>query len=448
MSTLRAPELLLPAGTLDKMRTAYAFGADAVYAGQPRYSLRARNNEFKLEELGIGIREAHALGKKLFVASNLMPHNAKVKTYMADMQPVIEMQPDALIMADPGLIAMVRERWPEMPIHLSVQANTVNYAGVKFWKSLGLSRVILSRELSLDEIEEIRQECPDMELEVFVHGALCIAYSGRCLLSGYFNHRDANQGTCTNSCRWDYKVDSAVEDGTGDIQKIDFDFDKALSESPLSDCGSQPRHPLADKVYVISRKDHPGELMPVLEDEHGTYIMNSKDLRAVEHVEQLVKIGIDSLKVEGRTKSIYYVARTAQVYRQAINDAVKGRPFNLELLGALDALANRGYTDGFYERHHTHEQQNYMRGHSESFRQQYVGDIVACANGIAEIDVKNKFSVGDKLEIIHPSGNHIVQLTEMRTLEGETVTVAPGSGHRVQIPLQGELAKGMVARFI
>jgi len=428
------------------MRTAYAFGADAVYAGQPRYSLRARNNEFQLEELQIGIQEAHALGKKLFIASNLMPHNAKVKTYMADMEPLIAMKPDALIMADPGLIAMVRERWPEVEIHLSVQANTVNYAAVKFWKSLGLSRVILSRELSLDEIEEIRQECPDMELEVFVHGALCIAYSGRCLLSGYFNHRDANQGTCTNSCRWDYKVDSAEEDGTGDIQKIDFDFDKALSKSALSDCGSQPRHPLADNVYVISRKDHPGELMPVLEDEHGTYIMNSKDLRAVEHVERLAKIGIDSLKVEGRTKSIYYVARTAQVYRQAIDDAVAGRPFNLNLLGALDALASRGYTDGFYERHHTHEQQNYMRGHSESFRQQYVGDIVSCANGMAQIDVKNKFQVGDKLEIIHPSGNHIVELTEMHNAEGAAITVAPGSG--VQIPLQGELAKGMVARFL
>jgi putative protease len=448
VNQLRAPELLLPAGTLDKMRSAYAFGADAVYAGQPRYSLRARNNEFQLEELQIGIQEAHLLGKKLFVASNLMPHNAKVKTYMADMEPVIAMQPDALIMADPGLIAMVRERWPEVDIHLSVQANTVNYAAVKFWKSLGLTRVILSRELSLDEIEEIRQQCPDMELEVFVHGALCIAYSGRCLLSGYFNHRDANQGTCTNSCRWDYKVDNAEENGTGDIQKIDFDFDKALGQSALSDCGGQARHPMADRVYVISRQDHPGELMPVMEDEHGTYIMNSKDLRAVEHVERLAKIGIDSLKVEGRTKSIYYVARTAQVYRQAIDDAVAGRPFNLSLLGALDALANRGYTDGFYERHHTHEQQNYMRGHSESFRQQYVGDIISCADGIAEIDVKNKFQVGDKLEIIHPSGNHIIVLNEMKSLKGEALTNAPGSGHRVQIPLQGELAKGMVARFI
>ena len=480
---MKSPELLLPAGTLEKMRTAYAFGADAVYAGQPRYSLRARNNEFQLEELQIGIQEAHARGKKLFVASNLMPHNAKVKTYMADMEPVIAMQPDALIMADPGLIAMVRERWPEMPIHLSVQANTVNYATVKFWKSLGLSRVILSRELSLDEVEEIRQQCPDIELEVFIHGALCIAYSGRCLLSGYFNHRDANQGTCTNSCRWDYKLGNVEDDGTGDIQKantlsnslpegeratvpspasgrgrglaetsqpekLDFDFDKALSESALSDCGSQLRHPLADKVYVISRQDHPGELMPVLEDEHGTYIMNSKDLRAVEHVERLVKIGVDSLKVEGRTKSIYYVARTAQVYRQAIDDAVASRPFNLSLLGALDALANRGYTDGFFERHHTHEQQNYLRGHSESTRQQYVGDIVSCANGMAEIDVKNKFQVGDRLEIIHPTGNYIVDLTEMRSLDGEALSTAPGSGHRVQIPLQGELTKGMVARFL
>jgi len=308
--------------------------------------------------------------------------------------------------------------------------------------------VILSRELSLDEIGEIRQQCPDIELEVFVHGALCIAYSGRCLLSGYFNHRDANQGTCTNSCRWDYKVENAEESGTGDIEKIEFDFDKALNESALSDCGAQPRHPMADRVYVISRQDHPGELMPVMEDEHGTYIMNSKDLRAVEHVERLVKIGIDSLKVEGRTKSIYYVARTAQVYRQAIDDAVAGRPFNYSLLGALDALANRGYTDGFYERHHTHEQQNYLRGHSENSRQQYVGDIVACADGIAEIDVKNKFKVGDKLEIIHPSGNRIIDLEEMRSMEGQALTVAPGSGHRVKIPLKGEMKNGMLARFL
>ena len=190
-----------------------------------------------------------------------------------------------------------------MPIHLSVQANTVNYAGVKFWQSLGLTRVILSRELSLDEVAEIRQQCPDMELEVFVHGALCIAYSGRCLLSGYFNHRDPNQGTCTNSCRWDYKVHDAEDEIAGVIGPQEFNFRAEMEQSDLSNCGSMPRHPAADGVYLIEESQRPGELMPIMEDEHGTYIMNSKDLRAIEHVEQLVQIGIDSLKIEGRTKS-------------------------------------------------------------------------------------------------------------------------------------------------
>jgi len=199
--TLKAPELLLPAGSLDKMRAAYDFGADAVYAGQPRYSLRARNNEFRLEQIGQGIAEAHARGKKFFLTSNLIAHNDKVRTYLRDIEPIIAMKPDAMIMADPGLIMMVKEKWPEQEIHLSVQANTTNHATVKFWQKMGVSRIILSRELSLDEIEKIRQECPDMELEVFVHGALCIAYSGRCLLSGYFNRRDPNQGTCTIQLR-------------------------------------------------------------------------------------------------------------------------------------------------------------------------------------------------------------------------------------------------------
>ncbi|HET9114135.1 MAG TPA: tRNA 5-hydroxyuridine modification protein YegQ [Burkholderiales bacterium] len=447
---MKIPELLAPAGTLEKMRYAYRFGADAVYAGQPRYSLRARNNEFQLEQLETGIREAHALNKKFFVASNLMPHNAKVKTYMADMAPIIAMQPDALIMADPGLIMMVREKWPEMPVHLSVQANTVNYATVRFWQSLGLRRIILSRELSFDEIEEIKQQCPEMELEVFVHGALCIAYSGRCLLSGYFNHRDPNQGTCTNSCRWDYKVHDTSEDATGDVEKIEFDFRAAMETTEFSDCGSQQRHPLANKVYLIEEKERPGEMMPIMEDDHGTYIMNSKDLRAIEHIGRLVEIGVDSLKIEGRTKSTYYVARTAQTYRKAIDDAVAGRPFDPALLSDLESLANRGYTDGFYERHHTQEYQNYMRGHSESNRSQYVGDVIGydSISGFAEIEVKNKFLVGDRLEIIHPAGNHTIALTQMLDHRGEPIAEAPGSGHRVKIPLRANLEQAMVTRFL
>jgi putative protease len=449
---LKAPELLLPAGSLDKMHAAFDFGADAVYAGQPRYSLRVRNNDFStLPTLQQGIEGAHARGKQFFVASNIFAHNAKLKTYLRDMEPVIAMKPDALIMADPGLIMMVRDKWPEVPVHLSVQANAVNWADVKFWHRMGLTRVILSRELSLDEIEEIRQQCPEMELEVFVHGALCIAYSGRCLLSGYFNHRDPNQGTCTNSCRWDYKVQQASEDATGDFKVIPLQFKQALAEAeqrPFSSLHQQPRHPLADQPYLIEEAERPGQMMPIMEDEHGTYIMNSKDLRAVEHIERLVKIGVDSLKVEGRTKSLYYAARTAQVYRQAIDDAVAGRPFNIDLLGQLQGLANRGYTDGFYQRHHTQTYQNYMRGASEANRSQYVGDVLSVTDGWARVEVKNRFAVGDRIEVIHPSGNRDLALTRMLSDDGAEISVAPGSGHIVRIALDATLDHALLARYL
>lgn len=448
---MNQPELLAPAGDLDRMRTAFDYGADAIYAGQPRYSLRARNNDFSMENIAIGINEAHARGKKFFVASNISPHNAKVKTYMADMAPIIAMQPDALIMSDPGLILMVREKWPEMPVHLSVQANTVNFATVKFWQAMGLKRVILSRELSLDEIEEIRQLCPDMELEVFVHGALCIAYSGRCLLSGYFNHRDPNQGTCTNSCRWDYKVHDATEDAAGVIRLNEFDFKAEMEQSSLSACGSMPRHALADNVYLIEEKGRPGELLPIMEDEHGTYIMNSKDLRAIEHVERLVKMGVDSLKIEGRTKSRYYVARTCQNYRQAIDDAQAGRPFDWNLLGDLENLANRGYTDGFYQRHHTAEHQNYKQGYSISKRSLYVGDVVAYdpVSGMADIAARNKFAVGDRLQVIHPSGNAEIVVEKMFNKKGEAIAEASGSGYYVRVPIAAQdLSNAMLAKYL
>ena len=451
--TLKSPELLLPAGSLDKMRAAYDFGADAVYAGQPRYSLRARNNEFRQEQIEQGIREAHARGKKFFLTSNLLPHNDKVRTYLRDIEPVIAMKPDALIMADPGLIMMVREKWPEMPIHLSVQANTVNWAAVKFWQKMGVARIILSRELSLDEVEKIRQECPDMELEVFVHGALCIAYSGRCLLSGYFNRRDPNQGTCTNACRWEYKTHAGTQaSDTGEVIPIklegDFNFaqEQEAAEKSFSACGDGQRHPAADEVYLIEEAGRPGELMPIMEDEHGTYIMNSKDLRAVEHVERLVKIGVDSLKVEGRTKSLYYVARVAQVYRQAIDDAQAGRPFNPDLLLQLEGMANRGYTGGLLERRPSQDYQNYITGHSTFQRSQFVGEVKGIEAGWAEVVVKNRFDVGDRLEVIHPSGNIEIVLDAMRNLDGEPITAAPGSPLHVRVPLPDRYAGALLAR--
>jgi putative protease len=418
--SVRAPELLAPAGSLAMLETAFAFGATAIYAGQPRYSLRVRNNDFgDIEVLQQGVDRAHTLGHKFYLVSNIFPHGNKIKNYVQNMAPVIALKPDAMIMSDPGLIMMVRENWPEMEIHLSVQANTVNAAAVRFWKQAGVNRVILSRELSLDQVEQIRQDCPDAELEVFVHGALCIAYSGRCLLSGYFNHRDANQGTCTNSCRWDYKVKPAGEDASGD-------------------------------VYLIEEGQRPGEFMPIEEDEHGSYVMNSKDLRAIEHVQRLVEIGVDSLKIEGRTKSPYYVARTVQSYRQAIDDAVAGRGLDPALIGQLEGLANRGYTSGFYLRHMPQETQNYLRGHSESGRSQYVGDVVAfdAARSLAQVTVKNRFALGDRLELIQPNGNTDHDITRMEDADGQSVDVAPGSGYTVWLPLPASSVGAFVARYV
>ncbi|TQV67767.1 U32 family peptidase [Exilibacterium tricleocarpae] len=421
-------ELLSPAGTLKSMRYAFAYGADAVYAGQPRYSLRVRNNEFnKLENLAAAIEEAHRDARQFYLASNLSPHNDKVRTYLRDLAPVIEMGPDALIMSDPGLIMLVRETWPEMPVHLSVQANAVNYATVRFWHRQGISRVILSRELSLDEIEEIRQQCPEMELEVFVHGALCIAYSGRCLLSGYMTHRDSNQGACTNSCRWQYNAHAARETETGDLIAVD---------APQT---WEPPAPV-----LLQEQSRPGEYMPAYEDEHGTYIMNSKDLRAVQHVERLVRMGIHSLKIEGRTKSHYYAARTAQVYRRAIDDALAGQPFDRRLLGQLEHLANRGYTEGFYRRHVPSEFQNYEKGVSNNLQQQFVGEIIGCdpARGTLAVEVKNRFEQGNELELITPAGNLPLRVEHMENNRGQAIEVAPGSGHRVTLPLPDGVTLG------
>ena len=425
---MRSPELLSPAGTLKNMKYAFAYGADAVYAGQPRYSLRVRNNDFNMENLGQGIDLAHKLGRKFFVASNIMPHNAKLKTYIDDMRPVVEMGPDALIMSDPGLIMLVKEQFPDIPIHLSVQSNTMNWATVKFWHQAGVERVILSRELSLDEVEEIRQRCPEMELEVFVHGSLCIAYSGRCLLSGYINHRDPNQGTCTNACRWKYDAHEAKEDATGDLIPVQ-NFDP---QTPTTDLGlGEP----TDGVYLLQEQSRPNDFMPAFEDEHGTYIMNSKDLRAIQHVQRLTEIGVDSLKIEGRTKSHYYAARTAQAYRRAIDDAVAGRPFDMRLMDELENLANRGYTEGFYRRHVHDEYQNYETGSSVGVHQQFVGEVLGYENGELIIDVKNRFEKGDTLELMTPQGNRKFKLETLTNKKGQSIDAAPGSGHRVHIPM-------------
>jgi putative protease len=445
MHAVHKPELLSPAGTLRNLRYAFAYGADAVYAGQPRYSLRVRNNGFRdLDALAEGIGEAHAQGRQFYLASNIAAHNDKVRSYVRDLEPVIELGPDALIMSDPGLIMLVRERWPDLPIHLSVQANAVNYASVQFWHRFGLQRVILSRELSIEEIAEIRERVPEMEIEVFVHGALCIAYSGRCLLSGYMTHRDSNQGACTNSCRWKYQAHAAQENEIGElVPKTTVDEQVALRFDANAEQWSPDSSGDDTPAFLLQEQGRPGEYMPAYEDEHGTYIMNSKDLRAVQHVPQLCAMGVHSLKIEGRTKSHYYVARTAQVYRHAIDAAVAGQPFDMALMDQLETLSNRGYTEGFYRRHPPAEFQNYESGISSAQQQQFVGEVIDASEHWLTIDVKNQFRRGDEMELLTPSGNHRFVLPALENKLGEAIDVAPGSGHVVRVPVP---AAGIVAR--
>lgn len=415
---MNKPELLSPAGSLKRMRKAFAYGADAVYAGQPRYSLRARNNEFTHENLVLGIEEAHAQGKHFFIASNIISQNNKIQTYIQDLEPVIEAGPDALIMADPGLIMMVRERWPDLPVHLSVQSNVMNYASVKFWHSIGIERVILSRELSLKEMEVIREQCPDVELEVFVHGALCMAHSGRCLLSGYFNHRDPNQGACTNACRWKYEIKEAEEDAWGNAHITPPSFET--------------------KTYVFAQTpERPDAIHTIEEDEFGTYLFNSKDLRAIQHVEALTKMGMHCLKIEGRTKSDFYVARTAQLYRQAIDDAVAGRPFNWQLMDDLEGLSLRGYTEGFYRRHVPDEYQSYNDRNATGIKQQVVGEVVEydSSREMLLVNSKNQFSVGDTIELMLPNGNVKFTLDAIEDKNGQAIERSPGSDHLVKVPV-------------
>nr|WP_040625022.1 tRNA 5-hydroxyuridine modification protein YegQ [Moraxella macacae] len=461
MKTPIKTELLCPAGTFKNMQYAFAYGADAVYAGQARYSLRVRNNDFDEENLQKGIDYAHALGKKFYVVVNIQAHNAKLKTFLDDIRPVIEMNPDALIMSDAGMIMMVREAFPHQAIHLSVQANAVNWATVKFWRQMGVERVIVSRELSLKEIGEIITQVPDMQIEVFVHGALCMAYSGRCLLSGYINKRDANQGTCTNACRWKYNTYKATENETGDIVPLES---VPVENVPLENENQSaqvfiPNHQNSeianvnlngdlvmpddyvekpsDEVVLLEEQGRKGELMAMYEDEHGTYIMNSKDLRAVELVPDLVNMGVHSLKIEGRTKSHYYVARTAQVYRRAIDDAESGKPFDTSLITALDGLANRGYTEGFLRRHVHSDYQNYAHGSSKTDHQQFVAEVdsVITVDGESRfvLIVKNKLAAGDVLEIMTPKGNLTYQLTQMWDKKGNPIDAALGSGWVCQI---------------
>jgi putative protease len=414
----QVPELLAPAGSPEKMDYAFAYGADAVYAGIPKFSLRARENPFKDATLKAAIDKAHQLGKKVYITANILPPNRKIESFQKSLAYFAEAKPDAFIMADPGMIRFALKEFPEIPVHLSVQTNTINWSSVQFWQELGVQRIILSRELSLAEIEDIHQHVPEMELESFVHGAICIAYSGRCLLSNYFNHRDANQGTCTNSCRWEYDL-----------------FNQADETAPLR---STHNPDLIQGDYYIEEKQRPGELMPIDEDEYGTYIMNSKDLRAIEFLRQLRDAGVCSFKIEGRSKTIYYLSVVVRNYRRAIDDMAKGMKFDPQLIEEINKTANRGFTSAFLIPNADHETERFDSPQEDQLPQVFAGQVKGERDGgWMEVEVKNRIEVGDELEYIAPGGQRYFKIEAIENKKGESVSVAHGGNGCVWIPSPG-----------
>ncbi len=416
MTQKHAIELLLPAGDFRKMKFAYAFGADATYLGIPRFSLRARENGFKKGTESAAIRYAHALGKKVYLTANIIPHNHKVQPFLNYVDQLLsEIQPDAWIMSDPGIIAAMKEKHPEQQIHLSVQANCTNYAAARFWHSMGVDRIILSRELSLKEIKQIREACPEIELEAFVHGSICIAYSGRCLISHYMSGRDPNQGTCSHSCRWEYNI-------------YEKDTERLISEK-------SDYVPLEGEYY-LEETERPGEFMPIDEDENGTYLMNARDLCAIEYLSELRDAGVNSFKVEGRSKSVYYTAVIARAYRRALDDLYQGNPFHPEHLAEARATANRGFIPGFLLGNPGAAAQKYESGRPEESTHRFAGIVHDYDPDRKQMKVepRNPIRVGMKLELITPERTISFKVEELYNADYEIINVIHGGLHFCWIP--------------
>ena len=383
---MRKPELLIPASSLEVLKTAVIFGADAVYIGGEAFGLRAKAKNFSMEEMKEGIEFAHERGVKVYVTANILAHNydlAGVEEYFKELR---EIHPDALIIADPGVFSIAKRVCPKIERHISTQANNTNYETYRFWYGLGAKRVVSARELSMEEIRQIRANIPDeCEIETFIHGAMCISYSGRCLLSNYFTGRDANRGACTHPCRW---------------------------------------------KYAVVEETRPGEYMPVYENERGTYIFNSKDLCMIEHIPEILESGIDSLKIEGRMKTALYVATVARTYRKAIDDCLQSRElYEKNMPWYLEQISNctyRQFTTGFFygkpdENAQIYDSNTYVKEYT------YLGIVGEVTDeGLCRIEQRNKFSVGEEIEIMKPDGENITtKVLQILNEDGETQESAP-----------------------
>jgi len=424
MAIIKNTELLSPAGNLTKLRYALAYGADATYAGIPKFSLRTRENDFREDTLKEGIKYSHNLGRKIYLTLNIYAHNTKINSFLKELEKVVQWNPDGLIMTDPGLINIALKEYPDIPIHLSTQANTTNWTTVKFWRDLGIERIILSRELRLKEIAEIHAKVPNIELESFVHGAICIAYSGRCLISNYMNHRDANQGTCTNSCRWEYELKKSTPDSLTEIEKNEH-----------SKINTNKHAALNDNLYV-TEEHRPNEEYPISEDKNGTYLFNAKDLCTIELLNEIQNAGVCSFKIEGRTKSEYYAAMCTRAYRSAIDDISKGSPFNQQNLKDLLSLSNRSYTTGFYTRNPREFGENFTDARSKERTHKAVGTLIKYdkSRGLLSFESKNRLTLGTKIEIISPKEVKTITLSELRNEKGLSVDVCHGGSGRFNIP--------------
>ena len=418
---MKKPELLVPAGSLTRLKTAILYGADAVYCGTPSMSLRAKS-KFTLEEVLEGIEFAHSRNKKVYLTVNLFAHNSDIQKLPEYLDVLKQTKPDGVIVADPAIFLYLRQNAPELNLHVSTQASVVSWLGVKFWEDLGAKMCVLARELSFDEIREIRAKCPNIKLETFIHGAMCMSYSGRCLLSNYFTGRGANQGKCAHSCRWNYKVHLKLKE---DISK------EILLNNDTKE--------LFD--FLLEEETRPNDFLEIEETEHGSYLLNSKDLCLLPVLPEFLQIGVDCLKIEGRNKTQYYAGMVARTYRKAIDDYFENpEKWNYnKYLDELYTISNRGFSLAFAHESPTDLANNY--GMTKSLSEyEFAGYVESWGNDYINVAVKNRIDAGDELEFISPVDDKIIKLTINEFINSKTdeitTVVHAGQDPVIKIPLE------------
>lgn len=409
---IKKPELLLPAGDFEKAKFAIAFGADAIYLGIPKFSLRARENGFHtIKDVAETIHWVQSQHKKAYVTANIFAHHHKVSTFVQDIKKILDIcQPDAWIMSDPGLIMLMRENFPSQTIHLSVQSNVMNAASALFWYKQGIKRIILSREITIQEMHTIHITCPNLELECFVHGSICIAYSGRCLISNYLAHRDSNQGLCTHSCRWQYK----------------------LLHSANNEPSSQKDYRPLSGSFFLEESLRKEDLLPIDEDENGSYIMNAKDLCAIELLEDLLHAGIHAFKIEGRSKTLYYVSMMARAYRQAIDKVLQQQPIDQTIVNEIYSTSSRGFTKGFLQGDLKDTAIEYHQNSSVYQQYRFTGIVKDYQHQRLIVETRNPICVGKTYELCTPKENISFQVKDLFDEKGRPINIIHGGLHQCQ----------------